>query len=128
MSLTVTQGRGVVSWNKLYLHSTGEERGLESHKTHPQGESGPLAELVQARLGRGHREVPLGCETNVGGTGWLDTCDAPPGPSPRAFLLCGSQLLVGHPQDQAPYGAMVLACAVGHTGLLDPQFSLLLLN
>lgn len=45
---------------------------------------------------------------------------APPVSSLRAFLLCGSQLLTGHLEGQAPWGAMALACVVCHPGLPDP--------
>lgn len=73
--------------DKPYLHSTGEERGLEDSKT---GRRWPGEESVQARWGRGHGEAPSGCETTAGGMGWLDTWVAPPVSSLRAFLLCGS--------------------------------------
>lgn len=101
--------------DKPYLHPKGEERGSISSKTHPQAEGGQVAELLQACLGRGHGEAPLGCETNAGGTDWLDTCMAPLFPPPRAFLLCGAQVLTGHLQGQALDGAMVVACALSHT-------------
>ena len=71
--------------DKPYLHPKGEERGSISSKTHPQAEGGQVAELLQACLGRGHGEAPLGCETNAGGTGWLDTCMGSPIPTPKSF-------------------------------------------
>lgn len=71
VSLTVTQG-GAGCAGQALPDSTGEERGSKSSKTYPQAEGGLVAELVQARLGRGTERLPRAVKLMLGvQSGWM---------------------------------------------------------